>query len=384
MKKKILLMILSVFILRTNFIFADEPQITVDAMPLRYAFVDGDSRKFSEQHWMRKDYAGGIEEFSFEPKNLPEDITVSMDGHAIVEDNDYEAHVLLDKKDFGFVKFDYQEFSKFYDDTGGVYYPFSTLSVNSLGRDLELQIGHIRVEAGLRLEDMPHVTVAYERHFKDGSKSRLTWAPVKEGTVTRNIAPSFQDVRETVDSVEIKIEHTVKGFEIKNEEVWEWTDSDLSREEKSLATTGVAADNKIRVQHQEPESKLFSTTNAVQKWFNDDRVFTGGAYHFLHMSNSEIENIFEMNQNRVITNFTNPKQIRNARADNEYDAHTWVANLMFVPWKPFSVTTNVRTEIMNRSGNSSYPSDTTLGIPDGIINTTELSRTQDKVGRIGE
>ncbi|MBI3307073.1 MAG: hypothetical protein HYZ84_04640, partial [Candidatus Omnitrophica bacterium] len=47
-------------------------------------------------------------------------------------------------------------------------------------------------------------------------------------------------------------------------------------------------------------------------------------------------------------------------------------------------TTNVRTEIMNRSGNSSYPSDTTLGIPDGIINTTELSRTQDKVGRIGE
>ena len=363
---------------------ADESQMTVDGAPMRYTFVDGDSHKFREQNWMKENYAGGIREFSFEQKNLPEDLSLTMDGHAIIEDNDYKAHVLLDKKNFGFAKFEYQEFSKFYDDTGGVYYPFSTLSVNSLGRELELQIGHIRVEAGLTLEDRPQVTVAYERHFKDGSKSRLSWAPVKEGAVTRGIAPSFQDIHETVDSVEIKIEHTVKGIEIKNEETWEWSDSDLSREEKSLATTGVAADSKIRVQTQKPQSKLFSTTTALQKWFKDDRVFTGGAYHFLHMSNSEIENIFEMNQSRVLTNFTNPKQIRNARADNKYDAHTWVGNLMFVPWKPLSLTTNVRTEVMDRSGNSSYPSDTTLGTPDGIINTTELSRTEDKVGKVGE
>lgn len=382
MKKKIPLILLAVFAFETGSLFADEPKMTVDGAPMRYTFVDGDSHKFREQNWMKENYAGGLEKFSFEQKNLLEDLSIAMDGHAIVQDNDYEANVRLDKKNFGYTKFEYQEFSKYYDDTGGVYYPFSTLSVNSLGRELELQVGRIRVEAGLTLEDMPHVTVAYERRFKDGAKSRLTWAPVKVGTVTRNIAPSFQDIHETTDSVEIKIEHTVKGIEIKNEETWEWVNSDLSREERYLATTGVAADNRIRVQNQKPKSKLFSTTNTVQRWFKDDRVFTGGAYHFQHMSNSEIEDVFEMNQNRVITTFS--KQIRNARADNEYDAHTWVGNFMFSPWKSFSVTANLRPEVMGRSGNSSYPSDTTAGIPDGIINTTELSRTEDKAIRLGE
>lgn len=386
MNKKIFLILLMGLTFGIGALHADEstePKMTVDAAPMRYTFVDGDTDKFREQNWMRENYAGGIDEFSLEA-NLPEDLSVTMDGHAIVEDNDYEANVLVDKKDFGYTKFEYQEFSKYYDDTGGVYYPFAALGSNDLGRDLELQIGHIRAEAGLRVEDIPHITIAFERGFKDGAKSRLTWAAVKEGSVTRFIAPSFQDIHETTDSVEIKIEHTIKGIELKSEETWEWTDSDLSREDRSLATTGVAADNKIRVQQQEPKSKLFSTTNTAQKWSDDERLFTGGAYHFLHMSNSEIENIFEMNQNRVLTNFANPKQIRDARADNEYDSHTWVGNLMFAPWKSFSITTNIRPEVIERSGNSSYPSDTTLGTPDGIINNTELSRTEDKVTRFGE
>ncbi len=353
MKKKILLILLTVFAFGMGALFADEPKMAVDGAPMRYTFVDGDSRKFREQNWMKENYAGGINEFSFEQKDIPEDLSLTMDGHAIVEDNDYEANVLLDKKNFGYAKFEYQEFSKYYDDTGGVYYPFSTLSVNSLGRDLELQIGHIRVEAGLTLEDRPHASAAYERSFKDGSKSSLTWAPVREGAVTRNIAPSFQDMNEITDSVEIKIEHTVKGIEIKNEETWEWVTSDISREERYLATTGAAADNRIRVQNQKPKSKFFSTTNTLQKWFKDDRVFTGGTYRLVHMSNSEIEDVFEMNQNRVLTTFS--KQIRNARADSEYDSHTWVGNLMFSPLKSFSVTSSIRPEIIGRSGNSSYP-----------------------------
>ncbi len=96
-----------------------------------------------------------------------------------------------------------------------------------------------------------------------------------------------------------------------------------------------------------------------------------------------------MNENRVITNFSNPKQIRNARADNEYSSHAWTANFMVAPLSWLNITSNIRSEVMGRSGNSSYPSDSTPAaaggaIPDGIINTTELSRTEDKVGRIGE
>lgn len=388
MKKNFLL--LTVLILNAPAAFGSEPpQVMIEAAPLRYAFVEGDANKFREQNWMREGYAGGFEEFSLEPTGLPEEVNVSLDGHALIQDNDYEANVLVNKEGFGYVKLEYQEFSKFYDDTGGVYYPFATMSVNSLGRDLELQVGRLRVETGLMIEDMPHLIVAYERRFKDGAKSRLTWAPVVEGGVTKNIAPSFQTIDEIVDTVEITVSHDIKGVELQNTSEWEWSQAEMAREEKSLSATTTASAKKIRVQTQSPEAQVFTNTASAQRWFRDESVFAGGAYHLLHMTNSEVENIFEMNEGRVITNFSNPKQIRDAVANNDYDSHTWVTNFMFSPWKDFSVNANLRTEAVRKSGDSSYPSDTTPvagggAIPDGIINNTELSEVDDKVGRLGE
>ncbi len=366
--------------------FAEGPQTSalLDGMPLRYAFVQGDENKFREQNWARDNYAGGIQEFSLEEKNLPQDISVSAEGHAIIADNDYEAHVRAEKKDFGFFNFEYREFSKFYDDSGGVYYPFTTFPSISLNKELELQVGHIRIETGITVPEFPHLSAAYERRFKDGSKSRSTWAPVKEGSVTRAIAPSFQNIDEIVDSVELNESHTLKGAEIKGKQYWEWMSAETMREEQSFATTGVAADNKIRDQVQNPESRLFSTTESIERWFHDEKILAAAAYHFMTMRNDELENIFEMDANRVITNFTNAKQIRNARANNEYHSNIWTASLMDTvkPW--MTITPKLRLELTQRSGNSSYPSDTTPATPDGIVNTTEISQSEDKIARLGE
>lgn len=368
---------------------AEEAKLTVDGAPMRYTFVDGDSHKFREQNWMKENYAGGVDEFNIEGKNLPENISVSMEGHAIVEDNDYETNFRVEKKDFGYVLFEYQEFSKFYDDSGGVYEPFGAFRAPTLNRELELEIGHLRIETGMTLPDIPQIAVAYERHFKDGSKSRLTWASVIQNGIARAIAPSFQDIDEIVDSVELKESHTLKGFEIQAEQGWEWMSSEMMREERSLSTTGTAADRKIRDQVQQPKSRIFTTTESVGRWFRNETLFTGVAYHYLNLENSEVENMFEMNENRGITNFTNPKQIRNARADNEYDAHTWTANFMMTPLSWLNITTHLRSEIIGRSGDSIYPSDSTPvaaagAAPDNVINTTEISHADDKVRSIGE
>ncbi len=366
--------------------FADDPQTSaaLDGAPLRYAFVQGDENKFREQNWARDNYGGGIQEFSVEEKNLPRGISVDAHGHAVPSDNDYEAAVNIHKQDFGFLNFDYQEFSKFYDNSGGVYYPFTTFPAIRLKKELELQVGHIRIEAGIAVPEYPHLRVAYERRFKEGSKSRLTWGAVKEGSLTRYIAPSFQDIDEIVDRVELHESHTLRGVELKGEQVWEWMSAQTMREEQSFGTTGVAGDNKIRDQFQNPESRLFSTTESVERWFGEEKIFGAAAYHFLTMHNDELENIFEMNSNRVVTNFTNPKQIRNARADNEYRSNIWTMSLMDKVQSWLNVTPKLRLELMERSGNSAYPSDTTAGAPDGIINTTEISQTDDKVARLGE
>jgi hypothetical protein len=362
---------------------------TVTGVPMQYAFVEGDRHKFRELNWTEEGYDGGIEHFELKEKYLPEDLTAEVDGHAFIKNNDFEVNALLEKKDLGYVKLSYDEFSKYYDDSGGVYYPFNVLSPHSLGRELELQIGELRIETGLTVEDMPRLSFAYERHFKQGKKSRLTWTPVTVGSITRGIGPSFQDVDEVVNVIELNESHTLRGFELKGQQTWEWSAAELIREEQSLTNTSTAANAKNRVQVQEPQYHLFTTTESVERWYRDETVFTGMAYNFLRLRNNELEDIFEMNQAGAIINFSNPKQVRNARAQNEYDSHTWAGNVMFQPLSWLNVTTKARTELADRSGNSSYPQDTTPAaaggaVPDNIINNTELSRTEDKVARIGE
>lgn len=362
---------------------------SVTPEPLQYAYVEGDRHTFRQHHWTKEGYDGGFEEFELEEKNASENIRAAVDGHAMVRNNDYEVNAIVEKKDFGFLKLEYQEFIKYYDDMGGVYYPFRVLDVSTLGRELALEIGHIRVEAGLTVEEMPKINVAYERSWKDGAKSRLTWTPVTVGSLTREIGPSYQQIDEVVDSVELNESHTVKGVELAGQQLFEWSSSEMAREERSLASGSTASAEKIRVQTQDPQYHLFSTTESAQRWFKDETVFAGTAYHFMRMENSEVENIFEMNKEGAVKNFSNPKQIRNARADNEYNDHAWTGNVMVTPLKWMSVDTKIRTGLTDRSGNSAYPSDTTPvaaggANPDGIINNTDLSRTEDRVARIGE
>ncbi len=359
------------------------PDVTITAEPLRYTAVDGDVEKYSAHHWKRDGYVGGIENFSLDEK-LPDEISVFVEGHALIDENDMAGKIHVQKEKFGFVHFDYQEFRKYYDGTGGVYYPFSVLQHNETDKVLQLDIGHFSIEAGLTPEELPDISFLYEREYKDGAKSHLTWTAVREGAITRNIGPSWQDIDEIVDVFAIKASHDVKGVTLNGEQRWEFVRSELSREEKNLSTTATAADKKIRVQNQAPETNWVTTTLGAEKWFWNEKALASVGYRFAHLRNREVESIFEMNEQRVITNFANPKQVRDARADNDFDSHTWVVHSMMVPWTGFSVTTKLKAETLMRQGSSLYPQDTTLGTPDGIINNTEKSDNDNKVGRLGE
>jgi len=190
---------------------AEPPDVSITPEPIRYAFINGDSEKFQAHHWMRDRYVGGVKEFSL-IRRLPHKVSAEIEGHAVVDDNDLAGHISIERENFGFVTLDYQEFRKYFDGTGGVYRLFNTLPVNELDRGLELHIGHLALEVGLTPEEWPDLVFFYEREFKDGVKSRLTWTAVREGSVTRNIGPSWQEIDEIVDIFGIRAEHEVAGF----------------------------------------------------------------------------------------------------------------------------------------------------------------------------
>ncbi|OGW79233.1 MAG: hypothetical protein A2Z83_06805 [Omnitrophica bacterium GWA2_52_8] len=371
-------------------VFCAEASVRFAGDPLRYTSVSGDHEKFREQHWIREGYEGGIDEFSLESHDLPADIRTSIYVHSLANDNDHEVRADVSKENFGYVRIRYKEFSKFFDDNGGVYYPFRTLVSSDLNRDLELETGYFSIEAGLTPENLPALSFFYERRFKDGQKSRLTWASVTEGSTVRNIAPSWQEIDEIVDTFAIRLDGDVKGFGLKAEQKWELEEAEYIREEQFLSTSPSSpSSKKIRRQEQTPEARSVATTVELEKWASEDKVFMGTAYHFVHLKSQELENIFEMNENRVITNFSNPKQVRSATADNEFDAHTWVANSMLTPFPYLSFTGKLKSELIERHGNSLYPQDTTPvsangSAPDGIINTTEASSINNNLRRFGE
>lgn len=376
--------VLTVFLSSSSALAKTEFELVAE--PLGERTVTGDEDKFRSHHWMREGYGGGIEDLWIEQAGIPgaEDLTVSFNHRAIVRDNDYEVDLDVEKKDQAFVRFYFREFSKYYNDEGGVYHRFTRLDAPELGRDLGLQIGQLSIEAGIAPEVFPALRLKYEKRYKDGDKSRLTWGAAREGSLTRSIVPSFQEIEEDVDVFEIEASKLIKGFDIKAEQHWELEDAHLKREEINLSTTTTAADKKIRVQEQKPEAKVMTTTLAAERWSFEDNLFTGSAYHFTHLTTDELENIFEMSEGRTLTNFTNPKQIFNAVADNDYNGHTWVQSLMYRPWQPVGINVKFKSELIRRHGDSIYPSDTTPVIPDRVVDTTEVSSTHHRIGGLGE
>ena len=135
----------------------EAPDVSIQPEPVRYAFVDGDIEKYQAHHWIKRGYVGGFQEFSLDEK-LPEETSVSMAGHAIIDNNDYAANIRIERKNVGFAEFDYKVFRKYYDGTGGIYWPFTGLQVNEPKKVLELDIGHFSVEVGITPEKLPDIS----------------------------------------------------------------------------------------------------------------------------------------------------------------------------------------------------------------------------------
>lgn len=361
---------------------AADADLAISVLPVRYSFVDGDAEKFRAHHWMKDGYVGGLEDFSAH-FTMPDGTTVSSEAHALIDQNDLGASLSIKKDRLGFVDLDFAEFRKYYDGTGGVHRRFSTLQVNETDKALALDLGKLELETGLTLEGWPALTFLYEREFKDGAKSRLTWTAVKEAAETRNIGPAWQDIDEIVDTFALQTTHELAGFSLKGEQRWEFVRTETFREERNLSTTGAAADQKIRRQDQAPEATLMTTTLEGQRWFLNDKAFFDSAYRFAHMDTREFESLLEFDENGNPRSFANPKNKPNARADNDYDTHTWVGSVLVMPWDWLSLSSKLKSEVMKRESNSTYPSETT-DPPDGTINTTELSLTDNHAVRWGE
>lgn len=172
--------------------------------------LSGDEHKFRENYWMKEGWNGGVENFHGVEK-VGKESKMTVEGRALLDD--YRVELKLEKNEFGFTRFGWEQYRKYYDDSGG-YFPDFSPSMYALDRDLHLDIGRAWVDFGLTLPDWPRMVLGYEYQYRDGEKSTLQWGPVSQGIETRNIYPNAKGIDERTHIIKFDLDHEVGGVRI--------------------------------------------------------------------------------------------------------------------------------------------------------------------------
>lgn len=305
-----------------------------------YVHVDGNASTFREHEWMTDKWSGGIEEFLFTDK-LKNDWEFRLEGRALVQMEDYKLELQIRKPETGFLRAGFTQYRKYSDDTGGFFSLFSPSSFQ-LGSDLHLDIGSFYIEAGLDKPDLPKLTLGYERHFQEGTKSSLQWGSVTDTANTRKIYPAWSDTDDTTDIIRLSVAHTIKNIEIENEFRYERFQTDSAR--YTTSTNLVTATGKTVTVRESYDHDSFFNTLHLSSHFNE-KVF----WSFGHLYN-------RVNGDGGLQVITPPPLAafdRNWAANVlnlESDTHVLNANVLLGPFAHFLINLGLQAQTIESDG----------------------------------
>jgi len=379
---EILLPILGWLILATPNICAQETSEQSEpkgqVMPtLRYVTVDGDKEKFREDWWIQEDWSAGLEEFSLQHV-YDNEVALSIEGRAILAEEDLKLRLKLTKPDVGFVHAGYTGYRKYSDGTGGFFEPFSTPSFK-VANDMHQDIGNLFIDAVLTMANYPKIVFGYEHLFKEGSKSLLERGSVTEGGITRKIFPAFKEIDEEADIFKAKVEHEMGKVQVGDQLSYEHYRTETTRfaEERDLD-----ADTSEAVNVSENYSYyLFSNTFHMDSHVNK-KVYWSLGYLFTNLDGG---GAFRMS---TIPFGPEPfdKNWFTRWLDIDQDSHIANLNALFGPFKDLTFYGGLQAEKTETAGDTDAVLHETLpGVGEvapeaAIVNRTNKESLEETVG----
>lgn len=176
--------------------------------------VSGDNHKFRELNWRNSGVDGGLADFDIH-EHTTNDVSLSANGHVLKDD--YKLRLAMDRNDIGFIHSGWEQYRKYYDDTGGYRPTTSTPNPLSLDKNLHEDIGKAWVDLGLTLPDWPRMVLGYEYDYKQGDESTTGWSSAGTGLDERNLAPASRGVREGTHIIKFDLDAEVKGITIEDQ-----------------------------------------------------------------------------------------------------------------------------------------------------------------------
>jgi hypothetical protein len=177
--------------------------------------TSGDKNQFEQQHWLPGGQAyGGIQDLHYE-QTVGKNATLTVDGHAIWDINDYDIKVELAQPNLGYLKAGFTEFRTWYDGNAA-FFPHNDVFFNPPYPEMHIDRGDAWVELGLRVPNWPEITIRYEHEFRNGQKDSTIWGDTNltGGFGTKKIVPSFRDIDETRDIVSLEISKTIGNTDV--------------------------------------------------------------------------------------------------------------------------------------------------------------------------
>jgi hypothetical protein len=315
--------------------------------------VDGDDAAAQRRLGLPSAPFGGVEQFHFE-RDVGERGLLKIDGRGIFDAEDYRLRIEYTDTEKGFLRGGFDQTRHYYDGSGG-WFPANDLWFNLYDDQLELVRGAAFVEAGLRMANWPEITVRYSHAYRDGLKDSTIWGGtgLTGAAGLRSIVPSFQEIDERSDTVELEVQHTIGKTTYGGAFVFEHFELDNSL---NLRRQPFEASDRHTTQKERVERDVYSARAFVDTAL-DPRLRLTTAYLFTTLD-------ADFGGSRIIGSDYDPVYDPVfARRDvgflglmgaSQVDQHVWNLNLLWTPLPYLSVLPAFRLENQSMDGHSAW------------------------------
>ena len=306
------------------------------------------------QNWNNGAF-GGIEDLHLQG-NAFTNTTLTVDGHSIYDQHDYDIRVRLEHPDKWFMQVRANDFRTWSDDIGGYYPPTGMQYYGPKGTTpLALDRGEYSFLGGVTLDNLPSITFGYTHSYRYGNEDSTIWGPthpnpLNSPATVQGLAASLYNIDETVDAFDLNAKKNLWNTDLALGLHYEHGDLN-----DGLATTFYPGEpvQMDRTMTDDNTYNLFSATATGEKWIKQ-HVFVSAGGMVANLDNNFSGSQIYGNDFGVpyFPAFGNPLGYYNMTGDSHLQEYVMDLNVLAIPVKSLDVIPAIRAEKESWDANS--------------------------------
>jgi len=251
--------------------------------------------------------------------------------------DDYKFALSLRRDDVGFVHSGWEQYRKYYDDTGG-YFPDAKPPAPHSGSDLHLDMGKAWIDLGLTLPNWPRMVLGYEYDDRHGQEATTEWGAAP-GAGLPNIAPASQHIEEGMHVIKFDLDYDTR--EVTVEERFRGQFYNLHTDYTNVTARSSASENAHEV------NTYFQGANTlrVERKFSD--WLYGSAGYLCSQLNSDDSFTDSVNHNIALL-------VQVPQITLEKESHVFNLNALLGPLEGLTFSGGVESEWTRQHGAGGY------------------------------